>query len=208
MTDRRSAPISSRRACRRPPSRPRCHSTKPPGHGSRSLPRMPEARLRFPHPPSAASPWQGRTRTMEALAVGLTTSHTGRCRPAVSIAIHSRCSSTLSGCVVSVGSTRTVAGSCMAIVRGRRPAAGAGTASGQLRWVARERGLRRWLTMAATTASRHDVTVGRPRARSSSSDRWVRRSASLFAIVPLCTSLARESSMRTMPRRCPGSISL
>ena len=30
----------------------------------RSRSRLPDARLRFPHPPSAASPWQSRPRTM------------------------------------------------------------------------------------------------------------------------------------------------
>ena len=47
--------------------------------------------------------------------------------------------SKLSGFVVTVGSTRIAAGFCRGIVRGRRPAAGAGAAAGRLRWVGRER---------------------------------------------------------------------
>ena len=65
--------------------------------------------------------------------------------------------SKLPRCVVSVGSTRIAAGSCMAIVRGRHPAAGTGAESGRLRCVGREcERLREWLTIDAGAGGKRD----------------------------------------------------
>ena len=141
-------------ACLSPPrnpcSRTRCHATKLSGTGSRSPPREPAARLRFPHPPSAASPWQGLTRTIAMSAPVATRVDPNRTRRPGSQEGFQSC-----GAIGMARRHRPVwlvvnaeVGAC--VIRGRLPASGAGTGAGRLRWVDRESDrLRRWLAIDA-----------------------------------------------------------